>query len=85
MSVLDSELTSDDVAELEALYYLGRDDYLPELFDDTVARIKLKQAAEQDLREQIRHLADKTNLLMCLQTGARKAGRLALAKQLEGM
>uniref|UniRef100_A0ABS3MVP3 DUF3775 domain-containing protein n=1 Tax=Bradyrhizobium quebecense TaxID=2748629 RepID=A0ABS3MVP3_9BRAD len=82
---LDKELASDEVAELEALYYLGRDGYLPELFDDTVAGIKLKQAAERDLREQIRHLADKTNLLTCLQTGARMAGRLALAKQLEGM
>jgi len=73
------------VAELEALFYLGRDKYLPELFDARVAQIKRKQAADPDLPEQIRHLIDKTNLLQCLQIGAKKAGRLGLAKLLEGL
>lgn len=85
MSALEKELASDDVAELEALYYLGRDGYLPELFDSKVAGIKRKQAAEHDLSENVRYLIDKTNLLQCLQIGARKAGRLALAGQLEAL
>jgi hypothetical protein len=83
MSALGKELTSDDVAELEALYYLGRDGYLPELFDRTVVRIKRKQAVEKDIPEQLRHLIDKTNLLRCLQIGAQRVGRLSLAKQLD--
>jgi hypothetical protein len=85
LDTLGKELGSDEVAELEALFYLGRDKYLPELFDARVAQIKRKQAADPDLPEQIRHLIDKTNLLQCLQTGAKKAGRLGLAKQLEGL
>ncbi|MBR0951679.1 DUF3775 domain-containing protein [Bradyrhizobium canariense] len=79
------ELTGDEIAELETLYYLGRDGYWAEQFDDRIAHVKRKQAAEQDLPEQLRHLVDKTNLLQCLQIGARKAGRLALSGQLEGL
>jgi hypothetical protein len=85
MSTLGKELAGDDVAELEALYYLGRDGYPPELFDSTVSRIKRRQAVEKDLPEQLRHLIDKTNLLQCLQIGAKRVGRLALAKQLNGL
>jgi hypothetical protein len=53
------------------------------LFDAKVAQIKRKQSVERDPSEQLRHLIDKTNLLHCLQSGAVKAGRLALAVQLE--
>ena len=83
MKALLTELGDAEAAELEALYYLGRDGYLPELFDAKVAQVKRKQAVEQDLPEQLRHLIDKTNFLQCLQIGAKKAGRLALAAQLE--
>lgn len=83
MKTLLTELGDAEAAELEALYYLGRDGYLPELFDAKVAQVKRKQAVERDLPEQLRHLIDKTNFLQCLQIGAKKAGRLALAAQLE--
>jgi hypothetical protein len=85
LTTLLKELGNDEVADLEALYYLGRDGYLPELFDAKVAQVKRKQAAQRDLPEQLRHLIDKTNLSQCLKIGANKAGRLALARRLEGL
>jgi hypothetical protein len=85
LTTLLKELGGDEVADLEALFYLGRDGYLPEQFDNKVAQVKRKQAVLRDLPEQLRHLIDKTNLLQCLQIAASKAGRLALAKQLEGL
>lgn len=85
LTTLLNELGDNDVADLEALYYLGRDGYFPELFDARVAQVKRKQAALRDLTEQLRHLIDKTNLLRCLQIGAKRAGRLALAGQLDGL
>lgn len=85
LKTLLQELTGDEIAELEALYYLGRDGYWAEQFDDRIAHVKRKQAVEQDLPEQLRHLIDKTNLLQCLQIGAKRAGRLVLAGQLDGL
>jgi hypothetical protein len=85
LTTLLKELSDNEVADLEALYYLGRDGYFPELFEAKVAQVKRKQAALRDLPEQLRRLIDKTNLLRCLQIGAGRAGRLALARQLGGL
>jgi hypothetical protein len=43
-------LSADDIADLEAIYYLGRDGWFPELYEDRVAQIKRRQAVERDLR-----------------------------------
>lgn len=73
----------EEAADLEALFYLGRDGYFPELFDERAARIRERLSHEADMKEQIARFLDKTNLLKCLQHGARWAGRLALADNLE--
>lgn len=82
LAALLEELSSDDIADLEALFYLGRDGYFPELYEEKVAHINRKQAVERNLKAQLMHIIDKTNLLICLREGAVKAGRTALAERL---
>ncbi|WP_342738613.1 hypothetical protein [Bradyrhizobium sp. B117] len=79
---LSAVIRREEAADLEALFYLGRDGWFPELFDEKAARIRERLGDDENLAEQIARLLDKKNLLQCLQKGARRAGRLALADTL---
>lgn len=79
---INERLSSDAIADLEAIFYIARDNIFSEYY---LQNVKMKQADYAnigDLNEKIRHLLEKTNLLMCLQKGARMLGRLALAQRL---
>jgi hypothetical protein len=82
VDALSGTINSQEAADLEALYYLGRGDFLPEQFEDRATAYLKPLSDEAELRAQTGRLLDKTNLLACLERGARRAGRLSLAEQL---
>ncbi|HWL05412.1 MAG TPA: hypothetical protein VNQ99_10835 [Xanthobacteraceae bacterium] len=71
------------LAELEVMFYLGRDGGFVEQYEDRVERKQREHAAAGNSREEIRHLIQKTNLLQCVQVAAIKLGCLTLAERLK--
>ncbi|MCK1715031.1 DUF3775 domain-containing protein [Bradyrhizobium sp. 143] len=82
VDALSGTITSQEAADLEALFYLGRGDFLPEQFEDRAAAYLKPLSDDAELRAQTGRLLDKTNLLVCLERGARRAGRLSLVERL---
>ncbi|WP_316187982.1 MULTISPECIES: hypothetical protein [unclassified Bradyrhizobium] len=82
VDALSETITSHEAADLEALFYLGRGDFYPELFEERAAAYLKSLGDGAELRTRTARMLDKTNLLTCLERGARRAGRLSLAKRL---
>lgn len=82
VDALSGKITSHEAADLEALFYLGRGDFFPELFEERAAAYLETIGDDAELRARTARILDKTNLLACLERGARRAGRLSLAEQL---
>ncbi|MFK4562875.1 hypothetical protein ABIF94_003477 [Bradyrhizobium ottawaense] len=82
VDALSGTITSHEAADLEALFYLGRGDFLPEQFEDRAATYLEPLSDDAELRAQTGRMLDKTNLLVCLERGARRAGRLSLVERL---
>jgi hypothetical protein len=82
VEALSGTIFCQEAADLEALFYLGRGDFFPEQFDDRAATYLKSLADGSELSDLTGRLLDKTNLLTCLERGARQAGRLALAERL---
>ena len=70
-------------AELEALFYLGRDRHHSEYYEEMVEKKIRDHAAAKDKAEEIRNLMSKTNFLVCLSAVASKVGRLRLSVSLK--
>jgi hypothetical protein len=82
VDALSGTITSHEAADLEALFYLGRGDFFPELFEERAAAYLKSIGDDAELRACTARMLDKTNLLTCLERGARRAGRLSLAERL---
>jgi hypothetical protein len=82
---IDNRITEDELAELEAIFYLSRDHVFPEYYEQRVEETKKEHAVENDPKAKIAHLMYKTNFLHCVQLAATKLGRLSLAKRLENL
>jgi hypothetical protein len=85
IAALQKHLTKDEVAELETIFYLGRDGWFPEGYDKYVTGVKRKQAVEKDSREQIAHLMEKTNFLTAVTKALSRLGRVSLSSKLAVM
>ena len=81
-SAVKARLTDRQLAELETIYYLGRDRLLPERYDEQVARTLKQHVLENDPGEQIRHLFHKPNLIDVLLHAVPRLGRASLAAKL---
>lgn len=79
---INERLSSDAIADLEVIFYMARDNVFSEYYLQNAEMKQADYANIGDLHEKIRHLLEKTNLLMCLQKGARMLGRSALAQRL---
>jgi hypothetical protein len=79
---IDKRITADKLAEIEAIYYLGRDGVFPEYYEQRVENAKKKHAVEKNVQGAIVHLIDKTNFLRALRLAAPKIGRLSLVERL---
>uniref|UniRef100_Q07SV8 HEPN domain-containing protein n=1 Tax=Rhodopseudomonas palustris (strain BisA53) TaxID=316055 RepID=Q07SV8_RHOP5 len=82
VAALSETITSHEAADLEALFYLGRGDFFPEQFEARAATYLGSLVDDSEVRARTAQLLEKTNLLACLERGARRAGRLSLAEKL---
>ncbi|WP_136626015.1 hypothetical protein, partial [Bradyrhizobium macuxiense] len=82
VEALSETILCQEAADLEALFYLGRGDFFPEFFNERAATYLKSLGDGAELRARTGRLLDKTNLLTCLERGARRAGRLSLAQRL---
>lgn len=82
---LIAELSIDDLADVETIYYLGRDKVFPEFYDSEFSTIKKEYEVIPDPIGKVQHVLNKTNLLKYLSLGVRRLGRTALADELLAM
>lgn len=78
-------LDAKKLAELEALFYVGRDRHHPEYYEEMVENTIRDHAAAKNKANEIRNLISKMNFLMCLSAAASKVGRLSLSVSLRNM
>lgn len=83
-SLLDA-LTSEELADLETVFYLGRDGDYPEQYERFLELTKRKHAVEGRPFNTVHHIFVKTNLLKCFARGVRRLGRPRLADNLLNM
>lgn len=76
------ELNADELADLEAVFYLGRDHDFGEEYDAVLARIKHEHAAHGNAYEELNHLTSKGNLATMLAVGAARLGRRSLSNHI---
>jgi hypothetical protein len=79
---IEWRLNAAKLAEVEAIYYLGRDRLFPEHYEWRVDLAKKEHAAANDPKAEIAHLMLKTNFLTCVRSAAAKIGRLSLVERL---
>jgi hypothetical protein len=85
VSALQTRLTEQQLAELQAIYYLGRDGGFPEQYEDEVEKMRKQHALEEDAREPISYLMDKTNFLLAVTRALPRLGRSSLSTRLSEM
>jgi hypothetical protein len=61
------KLTLDQLAEIEAMFYLGRDLLFPEYYEEFVSHVRREYSDEKSLAK-ISHLMEKTNFRDCLRS-----------------
>lgn len=79
---LAAMLSPYEVADLDVIFYLGRDGGLPETYKAQLERTLKQHAAQGDIRLPLQHVFTKMNLLSCLAIGLRRLGRPSLAEQI---
>lgn len=79
---LMAKLSIDDLADVETIYYLGRDKAFPEFYDSEFATTKKEYEVVPDPIGKVQHVLNKTNLLKYLSLGIRRLGRPSLADEL---
>lgn len=77
-------LTLEEFADLETLFYLGRNLTYGEHYEDRVARA-IKSFGREITRANVHHLMSKINLLDAVADGVERAGRPSLAGRLRGL
>jgi hypothetical protein len=75
------KLTSDEIADLEALYSLGRPGAFGEDYEERLTAAKKRQA-DNTAKHQLIELVQSLGLPRYFEIGARRAGRIELAKKL---
>jgi hypothetical protein len=79
---VEKRLTDQQVAGLQAMYYLGRDGWFPEHYEDYVEKTIKQHVIDKDPRKQIDHLLSKTNLLSAVMRALPRLGRPSLSARL---
>jgi hypothetical protein len=78
-------LTPDEIADLETIYYLGRDSRFCEHYESMLEFTKQQHRATGDLAMEVDHLMEKTNFKEAVAHGVSKLGRPDLATRLLGI
>jgi hypothetical protein len=79
---IEQKISADKLAEIEAIFHLGRDGVFPENYEAFVEGKKQEHALEDDAKSKIAYLTDKTNFLHSVHIAAQKLGRLSIAARL---
>lgn len=79
---IEAELTRDEFADAETVFYLARDRVFSEFYEASLDRKKKEFQARNDIRREIYDLMSKTNFLKMFSLGARRLGRIELANRL---
>lgn len=79
---VEKKIAGDKLAEIEAIFYLGRDGIFAEHYEVYVERKKKEHAAANDPKSKIVHLLNKTNFLHSVHIAMQKLGRLSLSTNL---
>lgn len=82
---ITSTLSLDEIADLKAIFYIGRDGIPSEYYEYRVNAARAEVALEQDPMGLVAHLVEKTNFAQCLAAGIEKLGRPDLAGQIRAM
>lgn len=82
---LSKFLTYKEFAELEVLFYIGRDRMFGEFYDDYLKDTVRKYQVEEWTEAGLNHLISKTNLLICVSEGCTAVGQSSLAIRLSEM
>jgi hypothetical protein len=85
VTAIEARLSKGALAELEAMFYLGRDRIFTEYHENMISRILREHAAANDTKAKIMHLMQKTNFLQGVRGAAARLGRLSLADRLQAM
>lgn len=85
VTAIEARLSKEALAELEAMFYLGRDRIFTEYHENMISRILREHAAANDTKAEIMHLMQKTNFLQDVRDAAARLGRLSLADRLQAM
>lgn len=79
---ISSRLDATKIAEMTALFYLGRDRYKPEFYAEMVADTLRHTTTEGEMAK-LRSLITKTNFLTCIVAATSKIGRRTLSTVLK--
>ncbi len=83
LTAIDERVSPEALAELEAMFYLGRDRVFVEYHERMVALTFNEHATVEDTRQTIWHLMAKTNFLTSMLDAVTKLGRLSLVERLK--
>jgi len=75
-------LSDDEIADLESVFYIGRDSTFCEFYEKKVSSVKKENQANQNIDQEINHLLEKTNFLDGLVNGLKTLGKPALAEEI---
>jgi hypothetical protein len=78
-------LSGEEIADLEVIFYLGRDRQPTEFYESNLARVLKKHALNAEPLMAINHLMSKTNFLRCFAKGVERLGRPDLAHELTAL
>lgn len=76
-----NSLCPEEIADLEAVFYIGREGWFPEFYETSLARTLREHAVQKDLTVALDRLLEKLNFVDGLQTGITRVGRPSLAER----
>ncbi|MFT3673523.1 hypothetical protein [Aestuariivirga sp.] len=82
---LEKALSVQQLAELEVMFYLGRDNWFVEIYEVEIEKRAALKTEGKDRREKMRHLLLKTNFLSCITVAVARLGRRTLSEKLMKM
>lgn len=74
-------LTPDEIADMETIFYIGRDRVFCERYEAHLEATRKQHRAASHLALEVNHVLEKTNFLTCFAVGLAKLGRPSLAEQ----
>lgn len=81
-AAITAALTPDKIADLHAIFYLGRDNRFCEHYDRLLEQAREQHRVANDLLSAVNHLMDKTNFRNAFAKGVARLGRPILAEEL---